>query len=214
MLNFCDKCGKPVPRWNDATLLITHAYPYDADSSAVMTVRARHLVPVDGCEGSPSRSQYLVGMRRDLREGMEYDPGREEVIRATFAQMLMLYGQDNMPPIKEKKRFGLVPMSLYAMLRDWVDILRMLIAAQNKVIDAYEKEAARLEEIIRLRKEIGVNHNLIIAALKKRVEVRDDALRADVALLDMQSEIIADLARKIEKARDIAEAWLSSGRIR
>ncbi len=67
----CDKCGKPVPPWNNAVLFaqIYAGEPetanYDGDDRPV-TIYPRHLFPVQEggaviCEGSPSRAQYVGG---------------------------------------------------------------------------------------------------------------------------------------------------------
>lgn len=50
----CDKCGKEVPKDNSVfeyqILIMMPAIGADGD---------RHLYPVDGCEGSPSRVQII-----------------------------------------------------------------------------------------------------------------------------------------------------------
>lgn len=58
-MSTCDKCGREVPRENDATLLDVEAG--FMKSLGVLLMSARHLAPVDGCTGSPSRWQYLGG---------------------------------------------------------------------------------------------------------------------------------------------------------
>jgi hypothetical protein len=64
----CDKCGKDVPLNNDAVALQslieygTMPVPF-----MVLNYGSRHLLPVEGCEGSPSRAQFIEGQPRDAR---------------------------------------------------------------------------------------------------------------------------------------------------
>jgi hypothetical protein len=64
----CDKCGRPVGPRNDAVrlqfVLQTGHLPHPIDQ---LVYGARHLLPIGGCEGSPSRAQYLEGQPRDTR---------------------------------------------------------------------------------------------------------------------------------------------------
>lgn len=85
----CDKCGRDVPRNNDATEFeaIITGYPV-----VILLNKARHLLPVfEGgekvCEGSPSRAQYLEGEPRDTR-GYSYKPENEDLYRRAYATLL------------------------------------------------------------------------------------------------------------------------------
>lgn len=80
----CDKCGKPVPVNNSAAQL--DALMGAPNAIVVAIGFDRHLVPVDGCEGSPSRAQYLRDQPRDTR-GYPYHPGLEAPIREAFERL-------------------------------------------------------------------------------------------------------------------------------
>ncbi len=85
----CNKCGRPVPRNNDATIFTSIV---SRDPTFGMCV-PRHLLPVvEGgqvvCEGSPSRAQYLEGQPRDTREDFPYEPGNEKLYREGYARLL------------------------------------------------------------------------------------------------------------------------------
>ena len=77
----CGKCGKPVPFENDATL-------YDSivndEPLTVLLAQARHLLPTQDCEGSPSRAQYIPGQPRD-RRGYPYIEERAVLYREVYA---------------------------------------------------------------------------------------------------------------------------------
>lgn len=64
----CDKCGKEVPLGNDAIALEILSkrgvLPNDWERFAY---GSRHLLPTEGCEGSPSRAQFLEGGAPDPR---------------------------------------------------------------------------------------------------------------------------------------------------
>ena len=60
----CDKCGQEVPPENDATIIQAIA---TGSYIIAFVARPRHFLPVKGCEGSPSRSQYIEGQPRDTR---------------------------------------------------------------------------------------------------------------------------------------------------
>ena len=79
----CDKCDKEVPWENDATILdaIRIEQPI-----VILMWRARHLFPVDGCEGSPSRAQYLGG-EPDTR-GYELDESRIPEYKKAYEELL------------------------------------------------------------------------------------------------------------------------------
>lgn len=49
----CDKCGQLVPKHNSAVQL------QEIVTGSVGFVRDRHLYPVEGCEGSPSRVKLI-----------------------------------------------------------------------------------------------------------------------------------------------------------
>lgn len=59
--NACDKCGKPVPRDNDAGYLEALVDSSVNNGSMIsLTFKSyRHLLPIDGCEGSPSRVKNI-----------------------------------------------------------------------------------------------------------------------------------------------------------
>lgn len=85
----CDKCGREVPRDNDATF---HAAIMTGDPLFSLMCVARHLLPVlEGdvkiCEGSPSRAQYLEGQPRDERGSYPYRQEQEAPYRAAYAKM-------------------------------------------------------------------------------------------------------------------------------
>lgn len=79
----CDKCGKPVPPENDAT--IVQAYLAN-DGMHILFFGARHFLPTEDCAGSPSRAQYIEGQPRDER-GFEYDPEMEAKWRKAYEQV-------------------------------------------------------------------------------------------------------------------------------
>ena len=90
---YCDKCGKKVDIKNSARFF-QHIVDYGRipDVSAgtfLMGTWDRHLLPVDGCDGSPSRYQYLEGMPRDKRSN-NYDPSLEEKYRRAYELMKTL----------------------------------------------------------------------------------------------------------------------------
>jgi hypothetical protein len=88
-MRFCDKCGKPVDPTNDAVELDIELHRAEGDLFPIGLViaQARHLLPVAGCPGSPSRAQYLEGQPRDPRGIYGYDPEHEEPIRKAYASM-------------------------------------------------------------------------------------------------------------------------------
>ena len=53
-MGICDKCGIEVPIHNSA--LVLHELVIDGFIGFVMD---RHLYPIDGCEGSPSRVKLV-----------------------------------------------------------------------------------------------------------------------------------------------------------
>jgi len=80
----CDKCGKPVDPKNDAVdLMFLRQHGHRPDALSKFNYGARHLLPVDGCEGSPSRAQYVEGQARDTR-GYGYVPEEENEMRRAY----------------------------------------------------------------------------------------------------------------------------------
>ena len=83
----CDKCLQDVELGNDAValhfLMEIGRLPEGLDRFAY---GARHLLPVEGCEGSPSRAQYLEGQLRDTR-GYPYVPENEQPWREAYARL-------------------------------------------------------------------------------------------------------------------------------
>ncbi len=81
----CDKCGKPVPPSNDAVILLFEA----TGDWSLLGAGARHLLPTEDCEGSPSRAEYIEGQPRDTR-GYEYDPVLEKHFREAYTKIQCL----------------------------------------------------------------------------------------------------------------------------
>ena len=69
----CDKCGKKVSLDNDAVELEVLL------GTCSFVCGARHLLPTEDCEGSPSRAQFLEGGTPDPR-GYGADLSPEEII--------------------------------------------------------------------------------------------------------------------------------------
>ncbi len=83
----CDKCGRDVPPAND----IAHLESIRQDVPlGWMTVQSRHFMPVEGCEGSPSRAQYIEGQPRDTR--FPYVETDEPGWRAAYRKLLEMFG--------------------------------------------------------------------------------------------------------------------------
>jgi hypothetical protein len=88
--NVCDKCLRPVDPTNDAMRL--HAQILDdagrpGDALWLqITTKPRHLLPIEGCEGSPSRAQYLEGQPRDTRD-YPYEEWFEPLVRAAYEKL-------------------------------------------------------------------------------------------------------------------------------
>lgn len=80
----CDKCGQEVPWENDATIVESF---FQDKPCFIMFYGARHFLPTEGCEGSPSRAQYIEGQPRDTR-GYPYDPMRERGWRKAYSLTL------------------------------------------------------------------------------------------------------------------------------
>ncbi len=56
----CDKCGMPVAKENNAVI-----FDRGMGDNVEAAGKARHLLPVGGCEGSPSRLKMLLGYHAD-----------------------------------------------------------------------------------------------------------------------------------------------------
>jgi hypothetical protein len=78
--NLCDKCRLPVAEDNDAVQI---ALLCGADPMLKLTAQPRHFLPIEGCNGSPSRAQYIDGQPRDTR-GYPYVLDFEPIIRAAY----------------------------------------------------------------------------------------------------------------------------------
>ena len=86
-LSLCDKCGKKVPPSNDVARF---EMIFTSDPAFVL-MPSRHLLPTEGCEGSPSRAQYIEGQPRDKRSAYPYQPQFEAAIRAVWSEMQREY---------------------------------------------------------------------------------------------------------------------------
>ena len=77
----CDKCGREVEPRNNGALLLS--------GITDLTYQSRHLLPVEGCEGSPSLAQFLEGQPRDSRPGDRppYDHKFESAVRAAYRRL-------------------------------------------------------------------------------------------------------------------------------
>jgi len=83
----CDKCGKPVHPRNNVYYIDLAAFPNPIVELVVAFtgVPGRHFLPVDGCEGSPSRAQYIEGQPRDTRGYGYHKEEYEQAYRAGYA---------------------------------------------------------------------------------------------------------------------------------
>jgi hypothetical protein len=61
----CDKCGKPVRPHNN--IYFVGVASGEIQGCGILLCRNRHFLPEEGCEGSPSRAQYIEGQPRDAR---------------------------------------------------------------------------------------------------------------------------------------------------
>jgi hypothetical protein len=83
----CDKCGGAVELSNDAVALEFLAqYANLPGAVERLMYGARHLKPTGGCEGSPSRWQYMDGAPRDTR-GYSYHEEYEERYRKAYREL-------------------------------------------------------------------------------------------------------------------------------
>jgi len=83
----CDKCGKEVDPKNDATIIEAVA---SGNPVSIVFSHARHFLPTESCEGSPSRSQYIEGQPRDTR-GYRYSAEYEQVWRNAYQKVQKEY---------------------------------------------------------------------------------------------------------------------------
>ncbi len=88
--NLCDKCGKEVPHSNDLSYIMAIK---DNIPSTIFAKPSRHFLPVPGCEGSPSRAQYIEGQKRSLR--YPYKLELEQEWREAHAEAIRRYGQNS-----------------------------------------------------------------------------------------------------------------------
>ncbi|MEM4657709.1 MAG: hypothetical protein QXX77_04735 [Candidatus Methanosuratincola sp.] len=93
---YCDKCGKKVELKNSARVfqyIVDYGrIPDFGVGTFLMGSSDRHLLPVPGCDGSPSRNQYLEGMPRDPRS-KTYRVELEEKYRHAY-QLLQTLDDD------------------------------------------------------------------------------------------------------------------------
>lgn len=88
----CDKCGLPVPAWNDA-VEVEIRLPAGNKTTLFLFAQSRHFLPVrdsDGkqlCEGSPSRAQYIAGQPKDSRGQYPYKQECEKPWREAFEEI-------------------------------------------------------------------------------------------------------------------------------
>jgi hypothetical protein len=88
-IRLCSQCGKPVSENNDALMLWALADYTKDDMEAIKFIYvSKHLLPIDGCNGSPSRAQYLEGQPRDSR--FPYNKQLEEKFRKAFEELQKL----------------------------------------------------------------------------------------------------------------------------
>jgi len=88
----CDKCDEVVDPKNDAVDLdFIMQRGRRPEMIEKFVYGARHLLPTDSCEGSPSRAQYITGVR-DTRPEYPYIPEREKEYRDAHAE-LSKFGQ-------------------------------------------------------------------------------------------------------------------------
>lgn len=86
----CDKCGGDVPLGNDATALeVLIVYPNSPMNALVLSMaHPRHLLPVPGCPGTPSRAQYFEGFPHDADQ--EYQMYFEHQVRDAYIRLQQL----------------------------------------------------------------------------------------------------------------------------
>jgi hypothetical protein len=84
----CDKCGKEVKKGNDAKLInvLVNIEEVGMGETLVSSLPSRHLLSVEGCEGTPSRAQYLKGQPRDTRSEFvsQFSPEFGEKVRRAY----------------------------------------------------------------------------------------------------------------------------------
>lgn len=102
----CDLCGQPVEDCNDSTRFtvilemvriygdsyqLEHEQAHRDDDWMIVLRRKspRHLLPVDGCKGSPSRAQYLPCQPKDTREDATFYPEAVPSFRIAYGILLL-----------------------------------------------------------------------------------------------------------------------------
>ena len=83
----CSYCVEPVERRNDANLL---QMIVDGETITEETLRwsvPRHLLPTQGCPGSRSRAQYLIGQLRDTQLRAEYQKKFQAPYRKAYKEL-------------------------------------------------------------------------------------------------------------------------------
>jgi len=86
-LPLCDKCGQPVQPDNNARQMLLLMGRHGISIPEDM---ARHMLPVEGCEGSPSMAQYLPDQPRDTRPhrlSIPYSQSAEIQVRAAYREL-------------------------------------------------------------------------------------------------------------------------------
>ena len=88
----CEKCGKDVPTNNNAVFLDAIRQGSDINdtwvrSTLTLHYGGRHFLPVDGCQGSPSRAQYIEGQPKDSRGAYPYQSRLEKTYRDAYEKL-------------------------------------------------------------------------------------------------------------------------------
>lgn len=90
----CDKCGKPVPLWNDAVALEVLTYRASGPSPFQRFMYSgRHLFRTEDCEGSPSRAKYFYGELGRDGTGYRWDHVLRWMYRRAYARLVQLARQ-------------------------------------------------------------------------------------------------------------------------
>jgi hypothetical protein len=88
----CDKCGTMVHPSNNAYMFLAILEERNTNNVRL----GRHLLPVPGCEGSPSSAQYLPGQPQDMRGVKKgavrpYNFARENKYRQAHERLLQKF---------------------------------------------------------------------------------------------------------------------------